>query len=412
MGLAFGARLNRQVGWSLLVAGFACAAWLDPVSLGERDASVLAGSAVVVARYAQSVLLGMAFLQLLVAQMPAFGTPPPLARRAPVWLTALGAVVYTLGYALLGGWRVSAWLIPIGALLNFLGFLILFWGARRWHGVPELEVALPVICLGILLDAGMALAALRPELFLPPYIGPGDGVRLRMLRLARAAAIALPVLALLYRDLAVRAKQPSPVVRWGQIGMLCGAAGMPAILVAAALTSVHLKYLLALPADAIFAGTLVAVWLASRHARRLELWGWLLIAGSMAVGLLMGAYAFDGPLPAPGFLGAYSDYPRRLTRLAHAYAILLGSLCIFMARELDREPVTDGSGMGFRRLERIGVPLLVAGTVTTVGAIWLLAVLRLPARVLSLGPALVAAATVLLTAGVRPRHGLASMPRK
>jgi hypothetical protein len=183
--------------------------------------------------------------------------------------------------------------------------------------------------------------------------------------------------------------------------MLGGAAGMPTILVAAALTSVHLKYLLGLPADAIFAGTLVAVWLASRHARGLELWGWLLIAQSMAVGLLMGAYAFEGPLPAPDFLGAYSDFPRRLTRLAHAYSIILGSLCIFMARELERQPASGRSGLGLRWPERIGVPLLVAGTITTVVAIWLLATLRLPSRVLAFGPAMVAVATVLLRAGAR-----------
>src|SRR5262249_4664422 len=129
MGIPSGARLNRQIGWSLVVAGFACAAWLDPISLGERDPSVLAGRAVVVARYAQAVMLGMAFLQLLVAQMPDLGKSFPLGRGVPQWLTGLGAVVYTLGYALLGGWRVSAWLIPIGALMNFLGFALLFWGA-------------------------------------------------------------------------------------------------------------------------------------------------------------------------------------------------------------------------------------------------------------------------------------------
>src|SRR5260370_2658918 len=110
---------------------------------------------------------------------------------------------------------------------------------------------------------------------------------------------------------------------------------MPLILAVAAFTTVEAKYLLPIPAQATMWGTLAAAWLARRWARPLELWGWLLIALSMAVGLLMGMYAFDGPMPDPAFLGAYNDFPRRLCRLGHAYCIVFGLLCLFLAREQD-----------------------------------------------------------------------------
>jgi hypothetical protein len=44
-------------------------------------------------------------------------------------------------------------------------------------------------------------------------------------------------------------------------------------------------------------------------------------------------YAFDGPLRSPAFMGAYGDFPRRLARMAHADAIMLGLACLFAARE-------------------------------------------------------------------------------
>ena len=56
------------------------------------------------------------------------------------------------------------------------------------------------------------------------------------------------------------------------------------------------------------AGVLLAGWLARRQASRLEQLGWLLIFLSMNVGLLVGLYAFDGPLPTPEFAGEYMDH--------------------------------------------------------------------------------------------------------
>jgi 4-amino-4-deoxy-L-arabinose transferase-like glycosyltransferase len=173
---------------------------------------------------------------------------------------------------------------------------------------------------------------------------------------------------------------------------------MPLILALAAFTSIRAKYLLPIPAQAAFVGTLAGAWLASRSARPLEVWGWLLIALSMAAGLFMGLYAFDGPFPSPTFLGAYNDFPRRLSRLGHAYCIVLGLLSIFVARSLDKSSTDAWS-------RRLGVPLLVAASIVTVALIALVGTLNLPVNLLSPGPGAVSIATVLCIAplGKNPR---------
>ena len=112
-------------------------------------------------------------------------------------------------------------------------------------------------------------------------------------------------------------------------------------------------------------------------------WGYRL-----GVGLLMGLYAFDGPLSVPGFLGDYSDFARRLSRLGHSYCIVLGLLSIYVTRQADagRPPLST---------RRVGIPLLVAGTLLTIGVQCLVAASWLPVVALAAGPALVALALVL-----------------
>lgn len=62
--------------------------------------------------------------------------------------------------------------------------------------------------------------------------------------------------------------------------------------------------------------------------------GWTSLSVGVATGLVMGLWSFDGPLPAPSWLGEYSDTPRRLARLGHIAFIGLGTLNILLAREL------------------------------------------------------------------------------
>jgi hypothetical protein len=388
--------LNRRVGWTLLVAGFAWAIWLDPWSLSERDPASLVGSPRMAARHAQAVLIGMGFLQLMVSRILAMRNFTAPVRRVSGWLTGTGAVLYALGYIVTARCQASIWLVPAGALINFTGFMVLAWANLGPQGRPDLRLVLPIVSLGMLLDCLMGLFIASPQVFLPLYIGPEDGIRLRMLRLARAAVIALSLLTLLYEGMAARGRTQSRAVHWGRIALLLGTIGMPLILTAAAFISVHIKFLLGVPADAIFAGTLVGAWLAGRHASPLELWGWVLMAASLAVGLVMGLYAFDGPWAPPAFLGAYNDFGRRLARLAHAYAIVLGLLCILVARELDAVPQSS-------RPERMGRPLLVAGAAAILGGLWLHGGLEIPASVLSVGPALVVAAMLLCVGSLEVR---------
>jgi hypothetical protein len=201
------------------------------------------------------------------------------------------------------------------------------------------RVILLVLCFGILLEAVMGLFEFKPQIFLPSYLGPEDGLRMRMLRLARVAAIALPVLTVLFAGLSSRADPHSRAVRWGGIGMLCGTIGMPALLAAAGFTRIELRALLPVPADAILFGTLCGLWLSREHAQPLEMWGWFLIALSMGAGLFMGLYAFDAPLVPPNLVGAYNDYGRRLIRLVHVGCILLGFSTIFFSRLREKSGV-------------------------------------------------------------------------
>jgi hypothetical protein len=246
----------------------------------------------------------------------------------------------------------------------------------------------------MLIDATMGLFVAEPDLFLPAYIGPEDGVRLRMLRLARAAVIALSLLTLLYQDLADQSGSRRRFVRWGKMLLAVGAVSMPLLLAMAAFLWLDVKILLGIPASATFVGTLAGGWLAYSTKRPLEVWGWFLIASAMAAGLLMGLYAFDGPFPAPDFLGAYNAFNRRLSRLAHAYAIVLGLVSIFLARQLEPDWVRSWSC-------RLGVVLLVGGSVTMVAGVLLQAAAFVPLAMLCVGPACVASSVGLCLLGTR-----------
>jgi hypothetical protein len=384
-------RFNNLMGGALLLVGFGAATWLDPWSLRERDPSLLIGSARMAARLAQAVVVAMAFLQLIVAGALTTVEMTAGARRGVSWLTGWGALLYAAGYILASSLPDVIWLIPTGALLNFLGFALLLvqaGGAReRWLW----RVTLSVVCLGMLLDLAIGLFVAKPRLFLPAFLGPDDGVRLRMLRLARAAAIALPAVALLYEGLADRVQHDRLLFQRGRAALWCGVASMSAILAAASFTNVAVKYLLPLPALTLFAGTCVAGVLAYRHASRLEVWGWLLVALSMGTGLVMGLYAFDGPLPAPPFLGVYNDFARRLSRLGHAYCIVLGLLSIFLARESEKP-------CSLWCVSRSGVVLTVTGTVLTLAMILLAASSFVSTTWLAVGPAVVTLALLVCLA--------------
>jgi hypothetical protein len=383
----YGGHWNGLIGRFLLLAAFLWAIGLDPWSLGLRDPTELPGSAQMAARQAQAVVMGMAFLQLIVAGALS-GDMGGWMRRAIAVCTGAGALLYAAGYALVVFGPPGVWLIPTGALLNFGGFSLLLVLIGPKPNAAVWRVVLPVICLGMLLDGAMGLFAADSTAFLPTYLGPVDGVRLRMLRLARAAAIALPAVALLYEGLFHRASGLLLLARRGRILLWCGVASMSAILAIAALTDPRFKFLLPFPAMTAFIGTCLGIVLAHRYARTLEVWGWCLVAASMGVGLLMGLYAFDGPLPTPGFIGGYSAFARRLSRLGHADCIVLGLVSIYIAREADADRPP-------RSTRGVGIVLLMAGTVFTIVVQFLVAALELPVVTLAFGPTLVALSLIL-----------------
>ncbi len=191
-------------------------------------------------------------------------------------------------------------------------------------------IALPALCIGMLFAVVVGVLQSNPGIFI--FVGPQGGLRFRMLRLAQIASVALPLLTLLYEGLKAKASWDIRLARSGWTAMLCGMIGLPSILTVASLTHVEFRFFLPLPAVATFAGTLCGAWLARRQGRPLERWGWLVITLSMAAGLLMGVYAFDGPLPPPAFIGTYNNLVRRAIRLAHAYAIVVGFISILISR--------------------------------------------------------------------------------
>jgi hypothetical protein len=384
---------NERLGWILLLAGWTWAVGLDPWSLSEHDPEALVGSARMTARHAQAVVLGMGFLQLALALLLASPELSELGRRLASLLTAAGAVVYAAGYVSLATRLPLPWLIPLGAFISLLGFASLGGAVFRPDTGAARRVVVVVFCLGMLIDLAAGLFAAFPSL-VPALLESEVGVRQRMLRLARVAAVALSLLVLLFRERAERAGA-EPWARRGEWGLLVGCAGMPTILMAAAFVSIHLKYLLPIPALGATFGVLVALWLARRQARPLEQWGWLLIAVSLNVGLLIGLYAFDGPLPAPPTQEMYNGFDRRLVRLAHAYCIMLGLLCVLAAR-------AGTSPLGARQL-------ITASCVALVGialeAIW-------PAApwLLAGGPVAVVLAVALAWASARRDVAASSVP--
>jgi hypothetical protein len=381
---------NERLGWLLLLVGLTTAVVLDPWSLSERDPAALLGSTRMAARHAQAVVLAMGFLQIAVAlvlrEPGRSGGPANLAR----WVLGAGTLVYVAGYAGLAAGLDHGWLVLSGATLNLFGFALLAWAVWRTPAPAAVRAVLATFLLGMALDVllGMALdvagglSAVNSGSWLPVDLGPEDGVRQRMVRLARVAATALSLLTLLDRG------QPSagaarPWDRWGRLGLIIGTVGMPTVLTAASFIALGLKYLLPIPALAMTGGVTVALVRAARTASRLEQYGWLLIVLSMGVGLVIGMYAFDGPLPTPAFVGAYNEFARRLIRLGHAYTIVFGLLAVLLARQ--------GAGP-------LAVRLFVAGNCVALVSIVLMAFVPLPTAVLAAGPALIVPAVLL---GVR-----------
>jgi hypothetical protein len=130
--------------------------------------------------------------------------------------------------------------------------------------------------------------------------------------------------------------------------------------------------------------------------------GWTCILFGLILGMTMGLWAFDGPLPAPAGHGDYGDVSRRLLRLSHIAWIALGLMNIATALVLQH-----WAAVGDRRPRR---PLAFAATCLNLGNVFLpltllLAAWYLPLKYLMPLPAscVVAAAAVMTGVSWRRR---------
>lgn len=64
--------------------------------------------------------------------------------------------------------------------------------------------------------------------------------------------------------------------------------------------------------------------------------GWTSLMMGALMGLILGLWSFDGPLPSPAWIGGYGDVSRRLLRLAHIAFFGLGILNLLMTNEARR----------------------------------------------------------------------------
>lgn len=313
------AQTLRTAGWSAVGLAVLSAAMPWVVSVEPAETAMT-----------QRLTTGLfctAIVQLALRRMiPRSGSP------TTAWLLSAGTTAYAAG-VLLALLSLPAWLMPAGTLALLAG-IALVWRApvTDWNG-HERRILAGLLFAGVALDGALIFAVLTPESAMAIYLGPADGLRCRLLALARVAAMALPALALLYQQAARRQVLAAPAVCWACLALHAGAFLMPTILVLAAIVNPSWKYLLPLPAMLVFLGVCGAARLAHRRGRGGERLGWVLMAASMAIGLAMGLYAFDGPLPSPGWVGAYGDAARTFLRQTHGLAIVAGILLVLLARD-------------------------------------------------------------------------------
>ena len=213
--------------------------------------------------------------------------------------------------------------------------------------LPPPHAFAQLLATGIVLIAAAAFLGTLVASVVVPHVGValakwGHGTTLppRFLRLGLVSLFALPALTLLAPDAAWsplrvgrRTVPPSVLAALLGVGMVL----MPALLAASALASVQFKYGLAIPAIAFTAAT---AWVAVRGWQtrpwRRETLAWTTLGLSLAFGLTLGLFAFDGPLPIPHVLDDYTAPLRAWLRSTHHLSVTLSVLslawCRFRAR--------------------------------------------------------------------------------
>jgi len=71
-------------------------------------------------------------------------------------------------------------------------------------------------------------------------------------------------------------------------------------------------------------------------SRRNRKFGWSLFLIGILYGMVLGTFAFNGPLHAPARFADYASLPRRLIRFAHIACMALGLVNVLYGHELER----------------------------------------------------------------------------
>ena len=253
-------------------------------------------------------------------------------------LDAAAALLYCIGfgYALLGlSSARHAIHLHLGAASLIAGTLMV-----GLVGKTPIGLALCIVGAGLLMltmgraaghlearfrQAALLVSAAGPGLFaLHAFAFPesGDLLQARFLRLGATAAMALPLLAALYRfHLAAGATRAARLASTlSGIGMVA----VPLVLVLSAFVDERLKYALGPASDCFAVALIIACVQAWRGDHRAALAGFGTVLASMLLGKVMGFYAFDGPVSAPAALTAYADAWRVSLRHFHIDIMVLG----------------------------------------------------------------------------------------
>lgn len=383
---------NRTIGWSMLIIGMGLMALYEPWIFSLTDTWSLEMNEVLQLRHWQGVLLTMGLLQLAVGYILTKEVFAVNFRVVASVLTGLGSIAYAGGHVAIFLLAFGESFVFIGSLFNLIAFALASQMEIGGSEAKQIRILLYVLSMGMALDLVSGLVMLYPDIFQPEWLGGQSGVRLRMLRLARVAAIALPVLTLLFFDLTYRLKIKTRLAKWGNWCLIGGAVLMPLTLAVSCFTLISLKYFLVVPATAVCLGTWVGCHIVFRHGSLLERFGWIVIALSLLMGMLMGMYAFDGPLPVPSGIDNYQDLTRRLMRMGHATAIMYGMLALFFAeRRLLRTT--------WSRINQCGMWIFCGGVVAAISLMTAFAIFEIAVWCLAIGPAMICVGMILIELG-------------
>lgn len=223
--------------------------------------------------------------------------------------------------------RLGCMLVSVGALLAVGRASDRAWRVAVLGAGAVLVAAAVGEVVGALHTAGVVADPTRA-------LGDVDAIERRMFRLASMAACAVPLLALLaaweHQTFAAAGAPPRPwrlaelVLRLEPWLFAVGACTLAALLAAAAFVHREIAWALPIGSDTALAGCAAAAVRARRRRDKRALFGWLLVVASMSAGLLMGTFAFGGPLPAPSAIGPYHSETRTMLRDLHVAMIAAG----------------------------------------------------------------------------------------